>query len=104
MSDTETTSNELLFEDVPSTTRPGIYSTAVGNWLRQLREHPGQTVKFPEPVGAGVGTAIKKGLGYGAAEGEFTVATRKRDAAGNETEGGKVWLYATYAANGDTAE
>jgi hypothetical protein len=104
MTDTETTSNELLFEEVPSTTRPGIYSTAVGNWLKQLREHPDQTVKFPEPVGAGVGTAIKKGLGYGAKEGEFDVATRKRDVNGTETEGGKVWLYATYVKGESGAE
>ena len=87
---------DLIFEDVPATSRPGIYSTAVGEWLRSLREHPGKTAKFPEPVGAGVVTAIKKGLGYGVKPGEFDASSRRRDAQGEETPPTKVWLYATF--------
>jgi hypothetical protein len=95
MSD-QNSESELIFEDVPVATRPGIYASAVAQWLIFLREHEGKTAKFPEPVGPGVSTAIKGGHGYGARAGEFKVASRRRDAAGAEAPENRVWLYVTF--------
>ncbi len=83
------TGPELIFEEPPPQTRRRGNSP-VGLWLASLREHPGQWAKYPERVGTGTASNIKRGKGLGVTPGEFEVVTR------NQADD-KCWMYARYA-------
>lgn len=82
-------SAELIFEEPPvQKTGPGA-DRDFRAWLSALRQHPGQWVKYPEPVYTAKGTNIRRGL-YGVKPGEYEVRTARANS------GRKSWLYACY--------
>lgn len=87
-------SGELIFEEPPGARGGRAGSSAIGQWLTSLREHPGQWVKFPAPQKSSASSGnIGRGR-YGAAPGEFEASSRS---AGD----GTFWLYARYVGSPD---
>ena len=69
---------DLVFEEPPHAGRGpggGILSP-IGEWLNELRKHPGQWAKYPDRVHPSVVTDINKGRRYGVTAGEFDAVGR----------------------------
>ena len=68
--------DDLIFEEPPTSTMGRRAGEPLRRWLDALRSHPGQWAKYPTDLHAAASHNIRHGLGYGAKPGEFEVRTQ----------------------------